>query len=200
MKFRMLSLVLLASMAFSAFAAKDIELNGAQANLGNLGDVRNTIDIANNGDYTLVRSEKTADKVEVMLQVQEPQTVCARTQTTAYPCGCYYNGGYYPRPRPGYGYPNPYPYPFPGGYPGGYYGNCGMCQQVSCVEYRTILVTDTKKLKINFKKAETLEVNDQELYDLKIRSNGSSLNYELSAPNQYKVKQMFKTHFKIKNQ
>ncbi|MFZ4712535.1 MAG: hypothetical protein ACOYL6_02375 [Bacteriovoracaceae bacterium] len=210
MKFRFLSVVLLASMAFSAFAAKDVELNGAQANLGNLGDVRNTVEIANNGDFTLVRSEKTEKRFEILLQVQEPQTVCARTETSYYPCNCNNNGGYHPTPRPPHGYPgypypgNPYPgNPYPGNpYPGnpypGPYNNCGVCSQVTCVEFKSVLVTDTKNIKINFRRAEKLEANDQEIYDLKVRSNGNSLSYELGAPNQYKVKKILGKNFKIK--
>ncbi len=191
---RLLSFVLVSAFAVSAFAApKEVELNGSQAALGDLGDIRDIINIQNNGDYTLVRTEKTAAKVELLLQVKEPQTICAKTEIQYYPCGC--NGGYgYPRPPRPYPYPNPYPYPYP--YPNG----CGMCAQTVCVKYEQILVTRTKNIKLNFKKAEKIEAGQDELFDLKIRSNGYNLNYELNADNNYKVKKTFGKFFKIKKQ
>lgn len=197
--FKMFSAAIVLCFAVSSFAAKDVELNSKNIFLGDMGDIRRAQDVQTNGDFALVRSEKTPAKVQLQFSAQHPEMVCARQVVTNYPCGCYNNGGYYPRPPHGNPYPGGY-YPYPGpNYPGpgGYYGNCGMCQSVSCAEYKEVLVTRSHEVKLNFKKANKLVGSDIENYDLRIRSTGRSLENDLAAPNYYKVKRLG-NRYKIK--
>lgn len=164
--------------------AKQVELNSTNVNLGNIGDIRNLGEIQTNGAATLLRSEKTPVKVKLNFEVKEPRTICARQETYSYPCGCY-----------GYGRPPRYPYPpYPTPYPP--YG-CGMCTSVRCVEYKDVLVNVDRSVKLNFKKAEKLIENDVENFDLKITSDGYGLDYDIQAPNYYKVRKIFGKNFKF---
>lgn len=201
---KMLSVISVLCFAVSSFAAKDVELNTKNIFLGDLGDIRRVQDVQVNGDFALVRSEKTPAKVELQFSAQHPELVCARQVVDTYPCGCYNNGGY--SPRPPHGYPGQYPggyYPgqYPGGYypPGGYgpgYG-CGMCQSVRCIEYKEVLVTRSHDVKLNFKKANKLAGNDIENFDLRVRSTGRSIENDITAPNFYKVKRLG-NHYRFK--
>lgn len=196
---KMFSVLSFLCFSLSTFAAKDVELNSKNIFLGDLGDIRRAQDVQVNGDFALVRSEKTPAKVDLQFSAQHPELVCARQVVDTYPCGCYNGGGYgggypYPggyNPRPPHGSPYPGGY-YPGQYPGGYgpgYG-CGMCQNVRCLEYKEVLVTRSHEVKLNFKKAIKLAGNDIENFDLKVRSTGRSLENEVTAPNFYKVKKL----------
>ena len=185
---KMFSVLTVLCFSLSSFAAKDVELNSKNIFLGDLGDIRRAQDVQTNGDFALVRSEKTPAKVELAYSAQHPELICARQVVDTYPCGCY-NGGYSPRPYPGGGYPYPGGYnPYPGGYGPGY--GCGMCQNVRCVEYKEVLVTRSHEIKLNFKKANKLTGNDIENFDLKVRSTGRGLEHDVTAPNFYKVKRL----------
>lgn len=167
--------------------AKDVELNGKYVHLGNLGDVRSITEVATNGDINLIRTSKTPEKVQVIVSAKYPEMVCARTSVHYYPCGTYYP----PRPRPGYPYPAPYPYP------GSY--RPGLCSTTVCVEYRTVLVERTNSLRLNFKKSVVMDSNDQEIFNVRITSNGYSLDHDMIAPNYYDVRR-FLNRYKFKKQ
>lgn len=198
---KMFSVLSVICLSLSAFAAKDVELNSKNIFLGDMGDIRRAQDVQMNGDFALVRSEKTPAKVELQYSAQHPEMVCARQVVDTYPCNCgYYGGGYSPRPPhgnpyPGGYYPGQYPPGYPGGYGPGY--NCSMCQTVRCLEYKEVLVTRSHQVKVNFKKANKLVGSDVENYDLRIRSTGRSLENDLTAPNYYKVKRLG-NRYKIK--
>jgi hypothetical protein len=194
MKLLMTMLFLISSVAM---ATTSIDLDSKEVSLANFGDITKTADFDAKGEFSLTRNAKTPNKVKLTYTYKYPVMECINERVIYYPCGGYGRGGYgrggygrggYGRGgygRGGYGR---------GGYGRGGYGRGGynrsMCTRVICVgnKYKRVLYKRAKSLKLKFKRANTLVADETELIELNLRSNGTSVSYDVKASDYTNIK------------
>ena len=175
MKLMMTMLFLISSVAMATTA---IDLDSKEVSLANFGDITKTADFDAQGEFSLTRDAMTPNKVKLTYTYKYPVMECINERIIYYPCG----GGY---GRGGYGR---------GGYGRGRYGRGGyyrsMCTRVICVgnKYKRVLYKRAKSLKLKFRKANTLIGDETEVIELNLRSNGTSVRYDVKASDYTNIK------------